>query len=347
LAGGDVRHKANREKISTAATEITRRYSYQKMREFGQKRNMPNNDYKLSLDELAVFLAVTESGGFRSAAKRMGISPSTVSDKLAALETSLGVPLLVRTTRSMRPTDAGLMLAARLSPLLNEARMALQEVANSRHEVSGRLKLNVPGAVMVDILPPIIDRFLQTYPNVQVEISVDDRFVDIVASGCDAGIRYGEHLTQNMIAVPIGPRIQRAAMAASPAYLKVHGIPVDPADLLHHACIRMRFSSGALAGWLLAHEDQSLTIDPAARIVVNESAATSGIEFARQGHGIVYAFENWLAPWFKSGELVPVLPAWWPSFEGPRLYYSSRLTLSPLRAFVDVLKEQRYGAEQG
>jgi DNA-binding transcriptional LysR family regulator len=307
---------------------------------------MPNDDLDLSFDELAVFLAVTESGGFRSAAKRMGIAPSTVSDKLAALETRLGVPLLVRTTRSMRTTDAGMMLAARLSPLLSEARMALQEVASSRHDVRGRLKLNVPGAVMVDILPPIIDQFLREYPDVQVDISVDDRFVDIVAAGCDAGIRYGEHLAQNMIAVPVGPRVQRAAMAASPAYLKAHGMPAEPADLLDHACIRLRFSSGAFAEWLLARDDQSLTIDPAARIVVNENAATSGIEFARQGHGIVYAFENWLAPWFESGELVPVLPAWWPSFEGPRLYYSSRLTLSPLRAFVDVLKRQRHLSKQ-
>jgi DNA-binding transcriptional LysR family regulator len=307
---------------------------------------MPNNDHDLSFDELAVFLAVTESGGFRSAAKRMGISPSTVSEKLAALETRLGVPLLVRTTRSVRPTDAGLMLATRMSPLLNEARMALQEVASSRHEVSGRLKLNVPGAVMVDILPPIIDRFLQAYPDVQVDILVDDRFVDIVAAGCDAGIRYGEHLAQNMIAVPVGPRIQRAAMAASPAYLEAHGVPLDPADLLKHACIRLRFSSGALAEWSLARDERSITVDPAARIVVDTNAGASGIEFARQGHGIVYAFENWLAPWFDAGELVPVLPEWWPAFEGPRLYYSSRLTLAPLRAFVEVLKGQRYLSEQ-
>jgi DNA-binding transcriptional LysR family regulator len=308
---------------------------------------MPNNDNDLSFDELAVFLAVTECGGFRSAAKRMGISPSTVSDKLAALETRLGVPLLVRTTRSMRPTDAGLMLATKLSPLLNEARMALQEVASSRHDVTGRLKLAVPGAVMIDILPPILDQFLHTYPDVQVEISVDDRFVDIVSTGCDAGIRYGEHLAQNMIAVPVGPRIQRAAMAAAPAYLERHGVPVDPADLLDHTCIRLRFSSGALAEWLLARDDQSVTIDPAARIVVNESAAASGIDFAMQGHGIVYAFENWLAPYFDSGELVAVLPEWWPSFEGPWLYYSSRLTLAPLRAFVEILKEQRYSSGQG
>lgn len=307
---------------------------------------MANNHEELSFDELTVFLAVIESGGFRSAAKRMGISASTVSEKLAALETRLGVPLLVRTTRSVMPTEAGRTLALRLTPLLAEARMALQEVASSRDEVRGRLKLNVTGAVMVDILPPLLDQFLHAYPQVELEILADDRFVDIVATGCDAGIRYGEHLAQNMIAVPVGPRIQRAAMAASPVYLTAHGTPLDPAGLFDHACIRWRFSSGGLAEWALARGDQSITVDPPARIVVNANAAAAGIEFAKQGHGIVYAFENWLTPLFNSGDLVPVMPEWWSSFEGPWLYYSSRLTLSPLRAFVELLREHQRRYDQ-
>ncbi len=207
------------------------------------------------------------------------------------------------------------------------------------HDVRGRLKLSVTGAVMVDILPPVLDKFLQAYPKVQLELSVEERLVDIVASGCDAGIRYGENLAQNMIAVPVGPRIQRVAMAASPAYVKARGMPIDPPDLSEHWCISLRFASGAMAEWVLGSGDRTVVLEPPAHIVVNVAAAATGIELAKQGHGIVYGFENWLAPWFASGELVPVMPDWWSSFEGPWLYYSSRLTPSPLRAFIEVLKE--------
>lgn len=180
---------------------------------------MSNNPDDASLDDLAVFLAVTEAGGFRAASLRLGASPSTVSETITRLERRLGAPLLSRTTRSVMPTEAGRALAARIAPLLAEARAALDEAANSQRAVRGRLKLNVPGAVMVDILPPLIDRFLRAHPDVRVEIVVDDGFVDVTAADCDAGIRYGERLAQDMIAVPIGPARQRAALAAAPSYL--------------------------------------------------------------------------------------------------------------------------------
>jgi DNA-binding transcriptional LysR family regulator len=205
-----------------------------------------NNGEQLFLDDLALFLAVCETGGFRVAARRLGLSPSSMSEKIAQLERHLGVPLLVRTTRSVMPTEAGRALADRISPLFLEARAALQDAACSQQRVRGLLKLNVPGAVMVDILPPLLDGFLVLHPEVRVEIVVEDRLVDVTAAGCDAGIRYGEHLALNTIAVPIGPRCQGLALAAAPSYLKKRGVPQHPRELLDHNCIRLRFSNGVL-----------------------------------------------------------------------------------------------------
>ena len=305
---------------------------------------MANNDERLGLDDLAVFLAVLETGGFRAAAKRLSLSPSSVSEKMALLEARLGAPLLIRTTRSVNATEAGRALADRLSPLLAETRAALRDAASSPHTVRGLLKLNVTGAVMVDILPPLIDRFVETHPEVRVEIMVEDRLVDSTAAGCDAGIRYGEHLAQDMIAVPIGPRHQRFALAASPAYVGARGIPHHPRDLLDHDCIRLRFSSGALVEWDFERGDETVAVDPAGRLIVGVDAAAAAIDFARGGRGIIGTFENWLDPHLRSGELVPVLPEWWPRFEGPRLYFPKRFMPAPLRAFVDLVERERHSS---
>lgn len=297
------------------------------------------NNREPSLDDLAVFLAVCKAGGFRAAATRLGMSPSNVSDTIARIETMLGVPLLTRNTRSVVPTEAGQALAARLAPLFAEARAALHDVVDAGREVQGLLKLNVAGAVMVDILPPLIDRFLAAYPAVQVEVVVDDRFVDAIADGCTAGIRYGERLAQDMIAVPIGPRYQQLALAAAPAYLARRGHPAHPRDLLDHDCIRMRFSSGALTAWEFEHAGERVTIDPPSRLTIGVEAAPAAISLARAGHGMICTFGNWLAPHFASGELVPVLPDWWQQFDGPRLYFPSRLMPATLRAFIDLIAQ--------
>ena len=302
---------------------------------------MPNNAGQLGLDDLPIFLAVAEMGGFRAAAKRLGLSPSSVSEKIAQLEQRLGAPLLVRTTRSVMLTEAGQALAVRISPLLVEARAALQDAASSRHRVRGLLKLNVTGAVMVDILPPLIDRLIAAHPEVRVELMVEDRLIDSIAAGCDAGIRYGEHLAQNMIAVPLGPPFQRMALAAAPSYLSARGVPGHPRDLLNHECIRLRFSSGALVEWELQRGADSVTIDPPGRLIIGVDAAPAAIAFAQRGYGIIGTFENWLAPSLKSGELAPVLPDWWPQFEGPRLYFANRSMPAPLRAFVNLVKNER------
>jgi DNA-binding transcriptional LysR family regulator len=302
---------------------------------------MPNNADVTSLDNLSVFLSVVGARGFRAASKQLGLSPSTVSEKIAELELQLGVPLLTRTTRSVMPTEAGGTLAARLAPLLAEARAALQDAANSQAEVRGLVKLNATGAVMVDILPPLIDRFLTLYPQVRVEVVVEDRLVDIVAAGCDAGIRYGEHLAKDMIAVPIGPPVQSLAYAAAPSYLARHAPPVGPRDLVAHDAIRLRFSSGALVAWEFERARESVTVDPPGRLVIGVDAAPAAISAACAGHGIIGTFKNWLDPHIENGSLHPVLPHWWPSFEGPRLYFSRRFVPAPLRALIDFIAVER------
>jgi len=299
------------------------------------------NNRDPSLDDLAVFIAVCESAGFRSAAKRLGLSPSNVSDTVTRVEGRLGVPLLTRNTRSVRPTEAGRELAARMAPLLAGARAAMHDVASAGREVQGLLKLNVAGAVMVDILPPLIDRFLARHPSVRVEVVVEDRFVDAIADGADAGIRYGEHLAKDVVAVPIGPPFQQAALAAAPSYLAARGHPSHPRELLEHDCIRMRFSSGALTSWDFERAGEVVRLDPPSRLIVGTVAAPAAIDLARAGRGMVHTFRNWLDPLLVTGALVPVLQDWWPRFEGPRLYFPSRFMPAPLRAFVDLVNEER------
>lgn len=294
-----------------------------------------------SLDDLVVFLAVCETAGFRSAARRLGLSPSKVSDTVTRVEVQLGVALLTRNTRSVMPTEAGRALASRIAPLLTETRAALHDITSAEQQVQGLLKLNVTGAVMVDILPPLIDRFLVKHPRVRVEIVVDDRLVDVIAGGCVAGIRYGEHLAQDMIAVPIGPAFQQAALAASPAYLASHGTPMHPDEVTGHECVRLRFTSGALTPWHFERSGEVVVVDPPGRLVINVDGASAAIRHACAGRGLIHAFRNWLEPCFDRGELVPVLQDWWPRFEGPQLYFPSRFMPAPLRAFVDMLAEVR------
>ncbi|ELY4521283.1 LysR family transcriptional regulator [Cronobacter turicensis] len=293
------------------------------------------------MENLSVFMAVFKERSFRTAAKQLGLSPSTVSERISTLELSLGVPLFTRSTRSVTATEAGQALAGRIAPLLMEMRAALNDVASSQQRLRGELKLNVTGAVMVDILPPLLDRFLSRHSQIRVEIMVDDRLVDVTAAGCDAGIRYGEHLAKDVIAVPIGPRIQRLALAATPAYLASRGAINHPADLLQHDCIRMKFSSGALVPWQFERNGETIKVDPPGRITIGVDGAYAAIDMARCSKGVIATFENWLQPHFKTNDLEPVLPQWWQTFEGPWLYFSSRFMSAPLRAFIDFLRAER------
>jgi DNA-binding transcriptional LysR family regulator len=293
------------------------------------------------LSDLNAFIAVARAGGFRDAARAGGMSASGLSEAVRRLETQLGVRLLNRNTRSVVPTDAGRRLLDRLGPALAEVASALDVVNSDRDKPAGILRLNVPVSAARLVLPAILPGFLAAYPDIQVEIIAEDSFVDMLAAGCDAGIRYDERLEQDMIAIPIGPRFQRFATAAAPAYLDRHGRPEHPRDLLTHACLRIRFSSGMMPPWEFERDGELLRIEPSGPLIVRAGGATDlKVDAAIAGVGVIYLFEDWLRPYLDSGALEPVLETWWPRFTGPFLYFPERrLMPAPLRAFVDFIKD--------
>lgn len=296
---------------------------------------------KTDLGDLNAFVAVARAGGFREGARISGSSASFLSEAVRRLEAQLGVRLLNRTTRSVVPTEAGKGLLARLGPALTEVEAALDVVNGFRGRPAGTLRLNVPVSAARLVLPTIIPPFLAAYPDIRLEIVADDSFVDVLAAGCDAGIRYDERLEQDMIAVPIGPRVQRFATAASPAYLDHRGRPQHPRELLGHACLLGRFSSGkTTAPWEFELDGDVVRIDPAGPLIVSVGGSIDlAVDAAIAGTGIISLFEDWLRPHLASGALEPVLQPWWQSFSGPFLYYPGRrLVPAPLRAFIDFVK---------
>ncbi|MDI6838053.1 MAG: LysR family transcriptional regulator [Rhizobiaceae bacterium] len=296
---------------------------------------------KVDLDDLRAIVIVARAGGFREGARVMGVSASGLSDAVRRVEERLGVRLFNRTTRSVVPTEAGRGLIARLDTALGEVEAALDVVNGFRSRPAGSLKLNVPVSAARLVLPRLIPSFLAAYPEIRVEIITEESFVDVIEAGCDAGIRYDDRLEQDMIALPIGPRVQRFATAASKAYLDRHGRPEHPRDLLGHACLLGRFSSGALASpWEFEREGEVVRIEPSGPLIVRAGGGTDlAVDAAVAGAGVIHLFEDWLRPLFNSGDLEPVLETWWQPFSGPFLYYPGRrLVPAPLRAFIDFVR---------
>ena len=295
---------------------------------------------QVDLGDLSAFVAVARARGFRDGARASGSSASGLSEAVRRLEAQLGIRLLHRTTRSVVPTEAGERLLERLGPALTEVEAALDVVNRFRDKPAGILRLNVPVSAARLVLPAIVPRFLAAYPDIRLEVIAEDSFVDVLAAGCDAGIRYDERLERDMIAVPIGPRVQRFATAAAPTYLDSHGRPEHPRDLLDHACLLGRFSSGAMTAWEFERDGEIVRVDPTGPLLVRAGGATDlAVEAAIAGTGIIYLFEDWLRPHLDSGALEPVLEPWWQRFSGPFLYYSGRrLVPAPLRAFLDFIK---------
>jgi len=293
------------------------------------------------LNDLKAFVAVARARGFREAARTSGVSASRLSDTVRRLEAQLGVRLLNRTTRSVALTEAGNELLLRLGPALTEVDAALDAVNGFRDKPAGTLKLNVPLSAARLVLPSIVPAFLAAYPDIRLEVVAEESFVDVLAAGCDAGIRYDDRLEQDMIAVPIGPRVQRFAAAASPAYLDRRGRPEHPRELIGHACLRGRFPSGAMPAWEFERDGEAVRINGIGPLVVEIGGAVDlAVESAIAGVGVAYLFEDWLRPHLDSGALEPVLQAWWPRFSGPFLYYSGRrLVPSPLKALIDFIKQ--------
>jgi DNA-binding transcriptional LysR family regulator len=293
----------------------------------------------VDLADLESFAAVARARSFRSAARLRGVSASSLSEALRRLEARLGVRLLNRTTRSVTPTEAGQRLLERLSPALSEVAAALDAVNGFRDSPTGTLRLNVPTAVSRLVLPPIIGPFLAAHPGIALEVITEDSFVDVLAAGFDAGIRYDERLEKDMIAVPIGPRVQRFMVAGAPAYFAAHGRPTHPKDLLNHACIRHRFASGVMHPWEFERDGEIVRITPTARVIAN--SIDLEVAAAIQGLGLIATFAGFIEQELKSGALEAVLEDWQQPFSGPFLYYPSRRHMpAPLRAFVDFIKRR-------
>ncbi|HVG47631.1 MAG TPA: LysR family transcriptional regulator [Rubellimicrobium sp.] len=289
--------------------------------------------------ELRAFAAVLRHGNFTRAARHLDLSPSAVSQTVRALEERLGTRLLHRTTRSVAPTEAGSRLAERLLPLLDDLATMASAAALPEGAPAGRLRLNSNRFAARHILAPLIAPFLRAHPQVTLELVVEDAFVDIVAEGFDAGIRLGEALEADMIAMPLGPDL-RMAVVAAPAYRAARGTPEHPRDLARHACLGLTYSDGSPYRWefekgttelRVAVESPFVSSDPPVRLAA-----------ARDGLGLTYCFEEEATELLASGALVRVLADWTPPFPGCYLYHPSRRQVpAPLRAFIDFAKARR------
>lgn len=273
----------------------------------------------------------------RAAAAQRRVSSSVISQTIRALEQALGLRLLNRTTRSVALTEAGERLLERLRPALDDIRSALVELDHLREEPSGTLRINAPGPAVDHILCPLAFAFMKDHPAVKVELVSDAAIVDIVEQGFDAGVRFGQQLQQDMIAVPLG-RPLRYAIVASPDYLRQHGRLDVPSDLIAHNCIRRRYPGGAIAAWTFAKGSEDLEITPDGRLTL--SSAHQELQAAIAGQGIAHVFEDYARTHIADGSLVEVLADWSPRLPSWFLYYpNKRHSSGAMRAFVDFVRQ--------
>ncbi|WP_413795287.1 MULTISPECIES: LysR family transcriptional regulator [unclassified Pseudomonas] len=295
------------------------------------------NEFPLSLSDIRALALIVGHRSFRKAADELGLSASTLSHLMKTLEARLGIRLLNRTTRSVAPTAAGERLLSRLSPVLREFALAVDEVNKYRDLPSGTLRINASDQAARVLMECALPTFLQRFPQMSVDLVTDGRLVDIVANGFDAGIRLGESIPQDMIAVPIGPDI-RFVTVASPDYLKTHSYPLTPDDLLQHQCIGIRMPSGKPYRWEFEKHGQLLVIDPKGQLILDNPEIMA--EAAISGLGIAYVPERVASRSLAAARLVKVLEDWCPPIPGLFLYYPGHRHIpSGLQAFIEVLRE--------
>jgi len=283
--------------------------------------------------DLAVFLAIARRRSFRRAALDLGVTPSALSHALRALEERVGVRLVNRTTRSVALTEAGQLLSDRIEPAFRDIEGALDALAEFRGAPMGSLRLNAADTAARLVLMPLVAGFLEAHRAVSLEIVAQGAMVDVVAEGFDAGVRFGETIAADMIAVPIGPR-QRFAAVASPTYFRRWTKPSDPRALTGLPCVRYRFDSGAAYHWEFERGGVELAIDVEGRFATNSQALM--IQAALDGIGIAFVFEGMVREPLADGRLVRVLEDWCPYYPGLYLYYPSRRQApTALRAFID------------
>lgn len=294
---------------------------------------------RLDLSALDSFAAVARHRNFRRAAVERGVSASTLSQAVRDLETRMGVRLLHRTTRSVALTEAGAGLLARLGPALSEIGEAVSEARSAQAEPSGTLRINAPEPAVELVLAPLVSAFLRRYPAVRVELVAETSLVDIVAAGYDAGVRWGESLAQDMVAVSLCPP-QRYVLVATPDLVARLGAPEHPRDLLDRPCLRTRYPSGATPPWEFEKAGETVRVSPGGPLLANSIQML--VRAALDGLGFMLAFDGHVEAHVREGRLVEVMRDWCEPFPGPFLYYPSRRTLpSPLRAFVDFVQAER------
>jgi DNA-binding transcriptional LysR family regulator len=291
----------------------------------------------MDFNNLAAFAAVAREKSFTRAAAKLRVSPSALSQTISSLEERLGMRLLTRTTRSVSCTEAGERLMRTVAPRLGEIELELAALTELRDKPAGTLRITAGEHPAISVLQPALRKFLPDYPDVKVEIIVDSALTDIAAEGYDAGVRMGEQVAKDMIAVRIGPQM-RMALVGSPDYFARHPIPQEPQDLADHNCITTRMPTyGGLATWGLERDGREVKVRAEGQLVFN--SLTIRIQSALDGLGIAYMPEDQALQHIADGRLVRVLEEWCPSFPGYHLYYPSRRHPSPaLTLLVDVLR---------
>jgi DNA-binding transcriptional LysR family regulator len=299
---------------------------------------MRGSDYA----ELKAFVTVVARGNFARAAAELGISASTLSQTIRELEARLGVRLLNRTTRSLSLTDAGERLHARFKPAMSEMEAAVQEVASLRDAPAGTLRVHMPSIAAAAYLEPVLGRFHEAYPDIVLDVTIDDFVTNSVEAGHDVGARLGEFLEADMVAVKLGGE-QRQLVVASPDYIARHGRPEAPADLLRHRCINWRQpGSTGFYKWEFLKDGQWFAVAVNGPLVVSHRGMA--IAAAVQGVGIAFWAEEMVHPLINEGKLVPLLEEWCGTFPGWFLCYpKQRYTPPSVRAFVDFLRRPRMG----
>lgn len=289
-------------------------------------------------NDLAVFAAIVEAGGFTRAGVGLGVSASALSHRMRLMEARMGVRLLNRTTRSVAPTEAGERLLTSLRPAMAEVEGALTALDGDRARPAGRVRVTAHRSAAFGLVLPRLPLFADAYPEITVELVVDDGLADIVSAGFDAGIRRLPSLEQDMVSVRLDDGV-RLTIAASPAYLETFGTPQAPADLQRHRCLNYRLpTAGSLYRWTFERDGQTTTMDVPGGFVTNDIDMLC--EGAIAGLGIACVIETQAAPYLLSGALVSVLDDWRPTLPPNYLYYAGRRNLPPaLRVFIDAMKE--------
>ena len=290
-----------------------------------------------NFNDLAAFALVAKERSFTRAAAKLGVSQSALSQTIKGLEVRLGMRLLTRTTRSVAPTEVGERLLQTVAPRLEEIELELAALSAMREKPAGTVRITAGEHPAISVLQPALKRFLPEYPDIRVEIIVDYGLTDIVAEGYDAGVRMGEQVAKDMIAVRIGPDM-RMAVVGSPAYFERYPVPQTPQDLAIHNCINMRLPTyGGLFPWGLEKDDHEINVRGEGQLVFNNLGMR--LSSALDGLGITYVPEDQVLPYIAEGRLCRVLEDWCPYFSGYHLYYPSRLYASPAFAvLVDVLR---------